>query len=150
MNRKKTIWIIILLAAAGVAWYAYKEYTRPNKDFLYAKPDYILTAGNLIYEYESNDSSANKKYNGKIVEVSGPVKKIEKDERDFYTLVLGDSSSPSSVRCSMDTTHQSDAALLVIGSSAVVRGACTGFNKDEMGLGSDVILNRCAIINKKD
>jgi hypothetical protein len=150
MTRKKTIWLIILLVAAGVGWYAYKEYTRPNKDFLYAKPDYILSASSLINEYESNDSSANKKYNGQIVEIDGLVKKVEKDEKGFYTLILGDSSSLSSVRCSMDTTHQQDAAILAPGSSAVVRGACTGFNSDEMGLGSDVILNRCAIIDKKN
>jgi hypothetical protein len=150
MTRKKIIWIILLVAAAGGGLYAYKEYNRTNKDLRHAKPDFIVLANGLISEYESNDSLANKKYNGKVVEISGPVKKIEKDEKGFYTVVLGDISSMSSVRCSIDTAHQEDAAVLTAGSSAIVRGACTGFNKDEMGLGSDVILNRCVIINKKE
>jgi uncharacterized protein YyaL (SSP411 family) len=150
MSRKKIIWSIVLVAAAGAGLYAYKEYNRTNKDLRYTKPDFIVLATGLISEYEANDSLANRKYNGKVVEISGPVKKIEKDEEGYYTIVLGDSSSLSSVRCSMDTSHQADAAVLMAGSSAIVRGSCTGFNKDEMGLGSDVILNRCAVINKKE
>jgi hypothetical protein len=49
----------------------------------------------------------------------------------------------------MDSTHQKDAAKLVSGSSTTVRGSCTGFNKDDLGLGSDVILNRCVIVSNK-
>jgi hypothetical protein len=148
MSKKKIILLTLLIAAAGGGWYVYKEYNRTNKDLRNTNPDFVTTATELIAEYERNDSLANKKYNGRVVELNAPVKKIEKDEKGFYTLVLGDSSSLSSVRCSMDTTHQQDAAVLIAGSSVVVRGSCTGFNKDEMGLGSDVILNRCAIINK--
>ena len=51
----------------------------------------------------------------------------------------------------MDTIHAADAANMTTGSSATVRGSCNGFNKDETGLpGSNVILNFCAVINKKD
>jgi hypothetical protein len=144
------IWLIILLIAMGGAWYGYREYTRTNKDYKHVTPDFILSATTLIREYETNDSVAAKKYNGRSIEVSGNIKAIKKDEKGFYTVILGDSASLSAVRCSMDTTHKYDAASLVVSSSATVRGACTGFNKDEMGLGSDVILNFCAIISKKD
>ena len=123
-----------------------------NKDALIkinVKADIKVSAINVIHEYEANDSASNQKYLGKIVEVDGNIKKIEADDKGFYTIVLGDTSSLSSVRCSMDSTHQKDAAKLVAGSSTTVRGSCTGFNKDELGLGSDVILNRCVIISKK-
>lgn len=150
MTRKKTIGIIVVIILIAVAWYGYKEYSRTHKDLLHANPDFVLSSAQLISEYETNDSSANSIYIGKIIEVSGNVKKVEKDEQGFYTIVLGDSLSLSAIRCSMDTAHQQDAAVLVQGSSASVRGACTGYNKDEMGLGADVILNRCAVINKKD
>lgn len=149
MKRKKTIWLIILLVALGAAWYGYKEYTRTNKDLQKVDAHFTLSAVDLIKEYEANDSAATKKYNGKIVEVNGPVKAIDKDEQGYYTIVLGDTASLSSIRCSMDSTHREDAANIVKGSSATIRGACTGFNKDEMGLGSDVILNRSVIIKKE-
>lgn len=151
MNRKKTIWLIIILTVAAGAWYGYREYNRTNEDLQKGKPDFVLSAAILIHEYETGDSTVNKKYNGKVIEVTGDVKDIEKDEEGFYTIILGDSASLSSVRCAMDTMHTTDVASFVAGSSATVRGSCNGFNKDETRLlGSDVILNFCAIISKKD
>lgn len=152
MSKKKIIWIIILLAVAVAAFYGYKQYTRTNKDLAKVKPDITIGATALIAEYAANDTVANKKYLGKIIEVDGNVKKIERDENGYYTVVLGDTTSLSSVRCSMDTVHQQDAARLIIGSSAILRGACTGFKKNELmgeDLGADVELNRCAVIEKK-
>lgn len=149
MNKKKVIWLIIVpvLLIAGI--YAYQEYTRTNKDMLRVKPDHELLAIDLLNEYEAAEDIATKRYNGKVLEVTGFIKTVEKDENGYYTVVLGDSASLSSVRCSMDTVHQQDAAGLKSGTSTIIRGACTGFNKDELGLGSDVILNRCVIVEKK-
>jgi hypothetical protein len=150
VSRKKIIWLVILIIAGGSAWYGYSEYSRSNKNYQNVKPDFSLSAINLIREFEAGDSTASRKYNGKAIEISGNVKSIDKDEKGFYTVTLGDSSSLSSVRCSMDTTHKDDASALPVGSSVMLRGACTGFYKDEMGLGSDVILNFCAVISKKE
>ncbi len=150
MSRKRIIWLIILLAAAAGTWYGYKEYNRPNKDYKNVKPDFTLSATELIQAYEKNDSGASLKYNGKSLEITGAVKAFEKDEKGFYTVVLGDSAGLSSVRCSLDTIHSTDASVLTTGTSVTVRGACAGFNKDEMGLGSDVIMNYCVVITKKE
>lgn len=148
MSVKKIILAVLAIIIASGAYYAWKEFNRKNKDLSKAKPDFTITAVELISAFESNDSAASRKYNGKILEVNGRVKKIEKDDKGYYTVILGDTSGLSSVRCSMDTMHQLDAASVKEGASAMLRGACTGFNKDELGLGSDVILNRCAVIKK--
>ena len=150
MKRKKIIWLLVLLVVAVGGWYAYKEFSRTHKDLQKVKPAYVLSATTLITEFEAGDSAAGKKFNGEVLEITGFVKKLEKDELGFYTIVLGDNNSLSSVRCSMDTVHKEDAAMVAAGSSVTVRGVCTGFNKDEMGLGSDVILNRCVVIKKED
>ncbi|MEI9807876.1 MAG: hypothetical protein WDO16_08380 [Bacteroidota bacterium] len=150
MSRKKTIWLIILLVAAGAAWYGYREYTRSNQDYQDVKPDFSVSAAGLIREYEADEVAAGHKYNGRAIEISGNIRSIDKDEKGFYTIILGDSVSLSSARCSMDTIHKDDAAGLMPGSPVTLRGACTGFYKDEMGLGSDVILNFCAVVTKKD
>jgi hypothetical protein len=152
VSRKKIIWLIILLLVAGGAWYGYSEFTRTNKDLSKVKPDVRITAIRLIHEYESNDSLANIKYLGKIIETDGNLKNIEKDQAGYYTVILGPEGTMSSVRCLMDTTHNEDAATLTAGSSVVVRGACTGFKKNELlgeNLGSDVELNRSVIVSKK-
>ena len=152
MSRKKIIWLIILLVVVGGAWYGYKEFTRTNKDLSKVKADVRITVIRLIHEYESNDSLANIKYLGKIIETDGNIKNIEKDQAGYYTVILGPEETMSSVRCLMDTTHNNDAASLTAGSSIVVRGACTGFKKNELlgeNLGSDVELNRSVIVSKK-
>ena len=151
-KRRGLIWpaiILIILNICFGVWTGMHEYNRRNEDLGSVKADINISAADLIHAYEANDSAANQKYLGRVVETSGNIKKIEKDEQGYYTIVMGDTSSLSSVRCSMDTTHNEDAAHLTAGSSATLRGACTGFNKDEMGLGSDVILNRCAILKKE-
>jgi hypothetical protein len=148
MSRKKIILLVLLVIAIAAAFYGYKEYTRTNERLDRVKPDYRVTASSLIREFETNDLLATRKYNGKIVEVNGFVKAVEKDEQGFYTIVLGDSVLTTSVRCSVDTTQQADAAGIQNNSSATIRGVCTGFNKDEMGLGSDIILNRCVLLKK--
>ena len=150
MRGKKITWIIILIVVLVAPVYGYKEYTRTNKQMINARPDYILTADSLIREYEANDSLATAIYDGRIIEVSGPVKTVEKDDSGFYTVILGYTSTPSAVRCSIDSSQASNAAQIKVPSSVTIRGACTGFNKDDMGLGSDVILNRCAIINQNN
>jgi hypothetical protein len=150
-RKRKIILLIILAVAVMAVWYGYNEYNRKNQDLSHVKADVKIAAVDMIKEYEQNDSLADKKYLGKVVEVTGNVKELKKDDAGNYTVSLGDAASTSSVRCAIDTTHQQDAASLTIGSSAILRGNCTGFQKDEtgMGLGSDVILNRSVIIQNK-
>lgn len=151
IRKKRFIWPVVLLIIVTVAfgaWQGFREFYRQNKDLGTVNADVKIAATDLIHEYETNDSASNKRYLGKVVEVSGNVKEIKKDDGN-YTIVLGDSSHLSSVRCAIDSTHRADAASLTAGSSVVIRGNCTGFNKDEMGLGSDVILNFGVVIKNK-
>ena len=80
----------------------------------------------------------------KIIAVNGYVKEIEKNDQGYYTVVLGDTARVSSVRCSMDAKHINEITGLKKGIAVTLKGACTGFNADEL-LGSDVILNRCVV-----
>ena len=149
-NKRKLIGLLFIIAAGIGLWKGIDLYNEKNPDLLNVKADIKISAVALIHEFETNDSAANQKYPGKVIETDGNIKKIEKDEKGYYAIILGDTANLSSVRCSIDTIHNKDAAGLKEGTSVMLRGNCTGFNKDEMGLGSDVILNRCAIITKKD
>jgi hypothetical protein len=151
MKRKKIVRYVLLsllVIIAAVAVYIYKEYNRTHKDTAGLKPDYSLSATDLVKEFEENEQASNTKYWDKVIRVEGMVKDVVKDDKGFYTMVLGDTSSMSSVRCSIDSVHSNIASTVKKGSAVAVKGICSGFNADEM-LGSDVILVRSAIDLKK-
>lgn len=150
MSVKKIIIVVVLVAAAGAGLYAWKEFNRKNEDLADVKAAHTVQATSLIGEFAANDSSANAKYQGKIVAVEGMVKQVDKDEEGYYTVVLGDTADMSGVRCAMDSAHAQDATSLKRGESVKVKGALTGYKKDDTGLlGSDVELNRCVIEKNK-
>jgi hypothetical protein len=145
MKKKKLIILAILaFALAGGGWYAYSEYSRKVKDLANVKADLRINATELVAAFEKNETGANTIYLDKVIAVRGTVKSVEKNDRGHYTVILGESGSASAVRCSMDSTHQQDISVIPAGSLVTIKGACTGFNADEL-LGSDVILNRCVL-----
>jgi tRNA_anti-like len=136
--------IIVVLAIGGT--YAYKEWNRKPKDTATTKEDISINCKVLIDEFVKDEKTANAKYLDKIIALNGIAKSIDKDENGFYTLVLGDTATSSSIRCTMDSLHNDDAAIIKEGASIKIKGICTGYIPDDMGLGADVILNKTSIV----
>lgn len=145
MKRLILILVVIVLLASG--WYGYKLYTGKVPSLTEVKADVKVSAKDLIAAFEKDSAAANKIYLGKIVEVEGLLKAID---TAAGTVALGETGSTSSVRCSMDSSFVKTIAGLNVGNLLTIKGACTGFMPDEtgLGLGSDVVLNRCVL--KKD
>ena len=136
--------VIILIAAAVGGWYAYTEYNRPLASISETEAAVTISAVNLISAFEKDSANANQQYIDKIIEVEGILKEATADDQGFYTLALGDDSSMSSVRCSVDSVSTQAASQLKKGDLVKIKGVCSGFTTDEL-LGSDVTLVRCAI-----
>ena len=149
MSTKGRIIAVVLLVAAAAGVYAWKEFNRKNKDLTAVQADHSVQAVAWINEFTANDTAANAKYLGKVVSVEGLVKQVEKDDDGKYTLVLGDTADMSSVRCSMDSVHAHNASSLQRGTPVTIKGIYIDFNKDDMGLGSDVKMNRCVVSKNK-
>ena len=145
MNKKRTIIggiVVIIALAAGYGWY---QFNRKVQGLANVRADFSVNATDLIKEFVSSEDAANKKYLNKILAVKGTVKNVESAQS---TIVLGDTSDMSGVRCVIDSTANSTIGSLQKGAVITIKGAITGFNKDETGLlGSDVQLNRCVIAN---
>jgi len=145
MKRFLVLLLVIILLAAG--WYGYKLYTGKVPSLTEVKADATISATDLIAAFEKDSASANKQYLGKILEVNGNIKSVEKESS---TVSLGNIEGNSSVRCSLDSAFVKEINSLNPGSAITIKGNCTGYMPDEtgLGLGSDVILNRCVLEKK--
>jgi hypothetical protein len=140
------IWRVgfVLFVIISIAfWFFIKEYNRKPQSIVSVKADYEIVDSLLVSEFESNGQLADKKYQGKIILVSGLVKKSAQKEA-AYTISFGSSLSPSSILCSIDSTQ--NMGIVTEGKQVLIKGLYVGFNHDEL-LGSDVILNRCILVN---
>lgn len=144
---KRMILLLIVIVVLAAAWYGYKLYTGKVKSLTEVKADVTLTATDLIAAFDKDSAAANKQYLGKVVEVSGTVKSVEKED-NIATVILGKEGSLASVRCSMDSAFVPQATTIANGTAVTVKGHCTGYMADEL-IGSDVILNRCVFTTKK-
>lgn len=145
MSRKKIIISTIVLVVLIGGIYAWSEYTRTVKSLAGAEADFTTDAAALIAEFEKDELAADKKYHNKIVAVSGMVKGVDAVQ-NTYSIVLGDTIQMSAVRCVVDSVYVKSVSGVNRGMVITVKGAITGFKKDDTGmLGSDVELNRCVI-----
>lgn len=145
MSRKKIIISTVVLVVLIGGIYAWSEYSRTVKSLGGVEADFTTDAAALIAEFEKDELAADKKYHNKIVAVNGMVKGVDAVQ-NTYSIVLGDTSLMSAVRCVVDSVYVKSVSGVNRGMVITVKGAITGFKKDDTGLlGSDVELNRCVI-----
>jgi hypothetical protein len=133
--------VLLILGAIGFV-YVYREYNRTHADNAKLKPDYAVDAIELEKEFSDNPAAAEKKYGKKLLEVRGQIKEIDISDPTSFIIVLGDTSSMNSIRCSIDSNHNRNILDARLGQAATVKGEYSGYNSDDL-LGSDIVLIRC-------
>jgi hypothetical protein len=137
--------ILIVLFVVGLisAFLVYKYvYNKPHPDFESMSPDYSLSAQELYSNFTSDKTTSETKYNGKVIEISGALSKVETTDSLVIAVfalnqgVFGDEG----VRCSMLKKYHDETKLIAPGTQVKIKGYCTGFND------TDVIVEQCGII----
>ena len=151
MGNRKWIWIVlavVLIAALA----GYRMFSRTNPDVVQARPDFVVSAVDLIAAFEKDSSNAAKKYAGKIIQVSGTVMSID----TAGAVVLGTANSPSVVVVGLEQRHMSDLEQIKAGEELALQGLYSGYeqsgsNPDDLlaGLGTTIQL-RSGGLKKKD
>jgi hypothetical protein len=139
--------ILLVTALIVIVAGAYFYVNRKTQSLTDSNADFKISAVKFLEEYSSDQVLSDKKYLGKVIQVEGNLKEIERDDKGSLTFVLGDLTSMSSVRCSIDTTVVIDESAYPFGTAVSLKGECTGFNADDLGLGADIVLNRSVIIH---
>lgn len=142
--RRKNI-IIFLLAAVVIAgaagFYFYNKGPVSVKDSHAAKIDAVA-----LYQSFSKDSvQAKKNYADKILEVSGIIKKVSKNQQNQVIVMLQTNEDGAFINC----TLEEDKAGLAENKPVSLKGICTGMGMGDADLGilGDVYLVRCYPVN---
>ncbi len=144
---KKILVIILILAVVGIiaGVLFYKFYiNKPHENIEKAKPDFVLTAQELYNEFINDHAATSAKYNGKVLELTGSLTKIEKpDTLVLMVFVFNEGMfGDEGIRCTMLPSHNEKALSLAPGSIVKMKGYCAGFNEP------DVILEKCSLVEE--
>ena len=138
MNKKKIITIILGIGIISL-FIAYQIYNKPHVNVSDTKSDITITADQIINDFSSDETKANRSYLDKIIKISGVISEL-KVVKQKGIITLKTNHDFGSVLC-----HLSDKASQKINSlkeeqTLTLKGICTGFLMD-------VILVKCEIIN---
>jgi len=142
---KPWIKIILGLAVTGIATALLIYHfviNKPHPDFEKIKPDYSLNAGEFYYEFKTSKENAHKLYNGKVIEITGKLARVENSDTltiavfVFAQGMFGDEG----IRCTMLKKFSAETKKLKPDGIIRVKGYCTGFNE------MDVIMEHCSLI----
>jgi hypothetical protein len=140
-------WVKLLLAAfvvgiIGIAMIYIFIYNKPHPNYEKMVPEFRLNAQELFDSYKNNKAVAEKKYNGKLIEINGKLGHIEShDSITIAVFIFGQGMfGDEGIRCTMIAKFNEDAKKLVPEGTIRIKGYCEGFSD------SDVVLEHCSII----
>lgn len=131
---KKKVWIIlgsvlvVGLIAAAYVWFAIIN--KPKRDIENAKADFQVNASDFIGEFETSDTSANRKYSGKVVLISGKVNSVLPG--DSVSSVVFDEGKNLTVTVEFLPKYNEDAKKLAAGSDVKVQAEYMGYVFDPL------------------
>ena len=139
---KKLFFIIIVVVALlllfALGSFLYLNFM-PEKNINKAKVDHTLSADKLFTEFDNNEAQANKKYMDRIIEVSGNIAEISKDQKGAMVVTLRNKDAFSGVLCTLQEDETKALTNYKVNQPIKIRGVCTGMLMD-------VVLNKCVII----
>lgn len=132
--KRYVIGIAILIVAVVI--YGLYQYNKGPITLDKKSADIEITSDDLLNAYLKDENVANSMYLDKVLEVSGKVDAILKDET-VVTIKLESDDLMSAVVCEMGAGFSSDISE---GDPVIIKGQCTGFLMD-------VILVKCVLKN---
>lgn len=122
----KNITITVLTLITIVIVVVFKTYNKPHINVAKTTPDITVLPEALIHEYETDENSANSKYLDQIIQVTGPISKIE-SEQDKTIITIGKEELFGNVDCHMSSEEKNQFIQLKVGQEVTIKGVCTGY-----------------------
>jgi uncharacterized protein YxeA len=119
-------------------------YNKQHPDYENLEASFKMTAQELYDAYKTNKDEAAARYNGKVINLTGKLSKIETADSlvtAVFVFTRGDFGDEG-IRCTMLAKFNDQAGKLQPDGEIMVKGFCTGYNE------TDVVLDKCSIINQ--
>ena len=139
MKKKLIIAVLLVgvLSFVGVYYFVFYRPTHHVRDIA-SEEAIVVTAKDIVKEFQTNESASNTKYLNKVAEISGEVVEAKKDQTGKPTVTLKSDDSFSNVF----VTLRGDKQLEVKGGATItIRGVVTGFL-------SDVVINDGIVVKQ--
>lgn len=136
----KIVLIIVVVAGllgAGAYWYAFM---RPHLNMETANAQFKLSSSALFNEFSNDETAANEKYLGKVVEVNGEV--VAVNESGNQTAIILDDPL-FGISAYLDSSYVADNRKIIetieAGQNIIIRAQCDGML-------TDVVISRGVIV----
>jgi len=136
---------LILLVTGGIAaalvWKFYVN--KSHDDIDNATPAFIISTEAIWKQYTENSRMADSLYTGKVVELSGKLSRIDKNDSlvsVVFVMAADSMFGDKTISCQMYMKHNDEAAALSPGTQVKIKGYCTGYNDP------DIKFNKCSVV----
>lgn len=130
MRKKRSIlWLsllVLVLAGAGWGWYLYDK---PHRSAAGVSADVTITADSLYHQYQTNERSADQRFMGKVIKVSGHLAEIQRSGNSEIWILAAEAGAAGGINCQLfaGTTVDHEPKP---GDAVILKGRCTGFLMD--------------------
>jgi hypothetical protein len=125
--RKKIIFGISILLCCLAAWEIYKTF-KPHRNVSGDETVATPSAQDLYRDFQQDETLANKKWVGKVIEVSGAISSV--NESSGYISIYLRATTDGGINCSVLKKDLETGEKLKAGDSVTIKGRCTGFLMD--------------------
>jgi hypothetical protein len=123
----------LIIVGGGIGYYMFNKKVSTLEN---TTSDYVIGANDLFNEFDANESEALKKYENKIIEVTGKVISVKNNDNDSNIILEADMAMAGGVNCSFKYKQDEE---ITKGSIVTIKGQCQGFLMD-------VVLNNSQLI----
>lgn len=136
---KRIIIFIALAIGITIGLYAWLSYHKPHVNLENSSPDFILSVADLYEEYEADETAADAKFIGKIIEITGTIDSVDEDQKNSQKIIMSTGDPLSEIQCEMS---EKNIVKVNNGEEITLRCICTGKLMD-------IVLNKCVLIKNK-
>jgi len=129
MPKKRILfgWGILLLLLIAAAW-GYYLYNKPHQSAAGETASLSITADSLYSQYLGNEQACDKKFLGKIIEVTGKISAIQHSGQSEIWILATSAPGGGGINCQLFPGEKGDNPKP--GDEVTVKGKCTGFLMD--------------------